>query len=153
MPILSKSPRKKRKMTEEQRQAAAERLAKARAAKGITENKSVHESIRNLPEDHDLNVKNIRVWIKSNQEYIASLKRSKRAEGDKKVNAELIRRETYLANLNSYLRDGIWKDMFWGEHGENKMGWKCVKMAYDEKGEPKRTHGVFYPDLGRVWGE
>lgn len=153
MAILSKRPRKKRQMTEEQRQAAVERLAKARAAKGITENKSVHESIRNLPEDNELNVKNVRAWIRSNQEYIASLKRSKRSGEDKKVNAELIRRETYLANLQSYLRDGVWKDLFYGEHGTNKIGWVCRHLAYDEKGEPKRSHGVFYPDLGRVWGE
>ena len=153
MAILSKRPRKKRQMTEEQRQAAADRLAKARAAKGITENKSVHPSIRNLPEDNELNVKNVRAWIRSNQEYIASLKRSKRSGEDKKVNGELIRRETYLANLQSYLRDGVWKDLFYGEHGTIKIGWVCRYMAYDEKGEPKRSHGVFYPDLGRVWGE
>lgn len=45
--------RKKRKpMTPEQRAAAAERLALARAAKAPAKNVSIHESIRNLEDDH-----------------------------------------------------------------------------------------------------
>ena len=42
---MVKPIKRKRKMTEEQRAAAAERLAKARAARGPSKNLSVHESM------------------------------------------------------------------------------------------------------------
>ena len=62
-------PRKKRKpMTAEQKQAAGERLAKARE-KRLLENppqyKSIHPSVVERGEDDPLNMKNIQIWIKS----------------------------------------------------------------------------------------
>ena len=45
-----KRPKKRKPMTEEQRQAAAERLAKARAAKGPIEYKNIHPEVVALPD-------------------------------------------------------------------------------------------------------
>ena len=53
--------KKKRKLTEEQRLAASERLAKARLARGHDGSASVHEDIRDLPEDHGLHWKKVKV--------------------------------------------------------------------------------------------
>ena len=53
--VPPKKLRKKRKpMTEEQKAAAIERLAKARAARGITGTKNVHPDVLALPDDHPL---------------------------------------------------------------------------------------------------
>ena len=49
-----KKPRKKRQMTDEQKAAMVDRLAKARAARGPAKNLSIAESIRDLPLEHPL---------------------------------------------------------------------------------------------------
>ena len=36
---------------------------------------------------------------------------------------------------------------------ENTIQHTCVKMAYYPDGTPKRTVGVYYPDLGKVYEE
>ena len=40
-----------------------------------------------------------------------------------------------------------------GDDEEKKTQWKCVAMAYNPDGTPKRSKGVYYPDIGMVWGE
>ena len=59
--VKRKKIRKPRKeMTPEQKALAAERLAKAREAKGPAKNSSYDESIRNLPDEHPLSIKTVR---------------------------------------------------------------------------------------------
>ena len=74
-----KKPRKKRKpMTPEQRQAAAERLALAREKKlkdNPPKNLSLHSSIRDLPESDPLHPKKVRQWIKTQKDLRASYRR------------------------------------------------------------------------------
>ena len=68
-----KKVRKARKpMSEEQKVAASERLAKAREAK-LEKNPNygqtnIHESLRNLPADPQLNPIKVKQWIKVHQE-------------------------------------------------------------------------------------
>ena len=50
--------------------------------------------------------------------------------------------------MQRYLRDGDWVDDFYGEHQQNKIRHRCVAMAYDDDGTPKRSIGVYYPDMG-----
>ena len=67
------APKKKRKprkaMSEDQRVAAAARLEKAREKrkdKNPDYGKSgIHESLRNLPDEHKLSPKKIKEWIKT----------------------------------------------------------------------------------------
>ena len=74
------APKKKRKrrkpMTEEQKAAASERLAKARearAAKNPDYGKSgIAESLRGLPDDHQLSPKRVKEWIKVQKDYAKS---------------------------------------------------------------------------------
>jgi len=69
-------PRKRRKpMTPEQKAAAAERLAKARAAKGPAKNTSLHHSLIGLSEEHILHPDKVKKWIKTQKE-LASVARS-----------------------------------------------------------------------------
>ena len=57
--------RKARKLTEEQKAAAAERLRKAREKKGPAQYKNVAKSVLDLPDDHYLSYKNVKKWIKT----------------------------------------------------------------------------------------
>jgi hypothetical protein len=141
--VASYKPKKKRKLTQEQKAAAAERLAKARANRAPSELKSVHPVVRDLPEDHDLSYKNVKAWIKTTQAKIATAKSEVKA-GNKEANAKKIKLETYLSNLQSYIRTGVWVDLFWGEHMEHKMGWKCVAPAYDHNHLMKMNPNTAY---------
>ena len=58
-------------MTPEQRQAAAERLAKAREKRlkeNPPKNLSIHPSVRNLPDDDPLSFKKVKEWIKTQKD-------------------------------------------------------------------------------------
>ena len=141
--MASYKPKKKRKLTDEQKAAAAERLAKARANRAPTELKSVHPSVRGLPDDHDLSYHNVKKWIKTSQAKLATVKSEVRA-GNKDANAKRINLESYISNLQSYIRTGVWTDMFWGEHMEHKMGWKCLTPSYDNDGCMKTSSDTLY---------
>ena len=97
-------------LTKEQKAERVERLAKARAAKAPSEHKSVHYSV-SRDESDPVNVKSVRAWIKSNQERLSSAKQSKKLNPkDKNIANEVNILETYIHNLQSYLRTGIWLD-------------------------------------------
>lgn len=143
--------RKKRKLTAQQKKAAAERLAAARANKGATQNLSVHESIRDLPDDHWRNVRKVRQWIKTNKELRASLKSSLRTNKDRKIQDHYNRVDTYVVNMESYLRTGVWTDLFFGENMEHSVVFHSVVPAYHNDGTIKRSYGVYYPDIGQKY--
>ena len=144
--------RKKRTMTEEQKQAARERLAKARANRGPSTNKLIAENVRNLPDDNPLSLKNVRPWLKENKELLSSIRMNKNSS-DPKARAQYQRIETYVANMESYLRNGVWLDLFYGSQGQSKIQYRVQEkgMAYYSDGTPKRTVGFFYEDLGTYW--
>jgi hypothetical protein len=150
-----KKVRKKRKpMSEEQRKQAVERLAKARAARQAanpSQPKNVCEEVLNLPDEHFLSYNKVREWIKTNQELLKEARAEER-RGTKGAHAEVKSLEAYIRNMNKYLRDGDWVDNFYGSDQGNKIKWRCVHPAYDDDGNIKRSHGVFYMDLGYRWG-
>ena len=153
---MAKSPtakvRKRRKpMTKEQRAAAAERLAKARAAKGESKNLSLHKDIRNLEEGHPISPIKVKRWLKSNKEALAAAKKD--AKTDKKANARVGQLETYVTNMERYLRTGVWLDLFYGENQEHKVRRRVTTLAYDKDGNVKREVGVIYPDIGEYTRE
>ena len=149
-----KKYRKKRQMTEEQKASAIERLAKARE-KRLRENppqyKNIHPTVLALTEDDELNMVNVKKWIKTQRELASRYKREAK-QGIKGAEAKAIQAENYARNMQNYLENGTWLDMYWGEYQQNKIGYVCKHMAYDANGEPKRTHGVFYPDINKIWG-
>ena len=147
--------RKSRKpMTEVQRVAAAKRLEKARekrAEKNPDYGMSgVHESLLKLPDDHYLSPKSVKQWIKT-QKDLMTTERAGVRQNIKGAIARLANHEGYIRNLQRYLRDGDWVDNSYGEHQEKKMGWKCVALAYDKDGNPKRNIGTYYPDMGCIY--
>ena len=132
--ITPPKPRKKRKpMTEEQRAAAAERLAKARLARGITGTKNVHPDVLSLPEDHPLSYAKVKEWLKYNEDLLKSIK-SQKTSNDSKQRMEFHITENYVKNLKVYIRDNVWCDHRYGKLMENKMEWVAVVPA-GEKNE------------------
>ena len=158
-PSKKKKIRKPRKhMTDEQRQAAAERLKKAREArakKNPNYGKSgLHPSLHDMDEEHDLHPDKVKEWIKIQKDLISIKKRNER-KNVKGATARRISHEGYVKNMQAYLKDGVWNDSFYGERQEYKMEFVCSAMAYyhegPNKGMPKRNVGVWYPDIGRVY--
>ena len=147
-----KKVRKRRKpMTEEQRRAASERLEKARAARAAKNpdygQSGIHPTLRNLADDHPAHPKKVRQWIKTQKELAASERKSVK-QGMKGAYSKQCIHEAYVRNLVKYLRDGDYVDMFYGEYMEHQVKRKCVAMAYESDGTPKRDVGVWYPDIG-----
>jgi hypothetical protein len=152
-----KAPKKRKPrkpMTDEQKSAASERLAKAREVKlennpnyGQT---NIHESLRKLPDDHQLSPNKVKHWIKVQQDYAKSERAAVRQKV-KGADAKLADHEAYVRNMQRYLRDGVWVDMFYGEQQQGKIRNHCYALAYywygPRKGQPKRNVGTFYPDI------
>ena len=146
----TKKVSKKRSMTDEQKAAAAERLAKAREAKKPAAMLTVHESLRNIPDTDPFAPARVRGWIK-NQSLMLKSMRSMKDSKDAKQRAAYIDTEVYLANLQAYLRTGVYMDNRWGAERQHRVTPRCVAMAYHKDGTPKRTVGVWYPDIGEVY--
>lgn len=147
-------PRKRRKpMTAEQKKAAAERLAKARAAKKKTSStpKHVHPSVAARPDTDVLCLKNVREWIKHNKDLLSEERRGLRANV-KGAQAKVTSIQGYISNMEKYIRTGDWIDSFYGKEGQNKVRMKCIAPAYHfegpMKGLQKRMVGVVYDDVG-----
>lgn len=148
-----KKIRKKRKpMTEEQRLAAAERLAKARSAKKPAAMTSIHESIRDLPEEHALHPAKVKQWIKDWKSKLQSIRHYRNSK-EKGFVGEYYSTQAYITNMQNYLTNGVWSDLYYGERRENRCSYVCVAMAYDKDGMPKRTMNTWYTDIGLYMGE
>ena len=59
--------------------------------------------------------------------------------------------EGYVRRMQSYLKTGDWADTLYGEHQEHKIKYRCVSLAYEKDGTPKRNIGTFYEDMGEVY--
>ena len=142
-----KKVRRTRKMSEEQKQAARDRLAKARANRGPSQNKLIAENVRNLPDDNPLSLKSVRGWIKENKDLLQAIK-SFQDSREWKEREKYLQVQTYVSNLEAYLRDGVYRDLFYGAQMQNKITQRVTHMAYYPDGTPKRTVGFVYPDIG-----
>ena len=122
-----KAPKKRKPrkpMTDEQKAAASERLAKAReirAEKNPDYGKSgLHESVRLLPDDHPVSPKNVKNWIKTQKELAASERAAVR-QGVKGALARQGIHEGYVKDMNRYLQQGDWICDFYGEYMEKRI--------------------------------
>lgn len=157
---VKKKPRKRRKpMSEEQKTKAAERLAAAREKRQKANPPTyanVHKSVNDMPDDYPLSRKNVMDWIKTNKEEMKEIKAAIRRK-EKGAEAKLSSVSGYVRNMEKYLRDGDWPDMFYGKNQDKKVRNRCVALAYHwygpNKGMPKRDVGTFYPDISCVWEE
>ena len=118
--------KKKRKpMTEEQKIAACERLAKARAARPPAKNSSIHHSVVAKPDEDVLSVKNVQNWIKSQKEQLTEYRASLRRD-IKGAAAQVSSCEGYIRNLQYYLRHGDYCDDRYGAFQEKRITWQTI---------------------------
>ena len=147
-----------RKISEEQREALRERMKEMRKKRKPAEYKNVNERVLALPDDDTYSFKSVRGWIKHNKEMVAALGKSARGRyvGEKErriAEMQAASRKAYIRYCEFYLKSGDWIGMFSGQDEEHKVVPRCVAMAYYPDGTPKRSVGVFYPDISAVWSK
>ena len=145
-----KVKRQRKPMTEEQKKAAAERLALAREKRGHDGSKSVHNSIRDLPEDHFLHWKEVKKWIKECSSELQGIRSYKNSKSSKE-RQEYHDLDIYIKNMKSYISHGHWSDFRYGADRQGRMQRISIAMAYDNDGRPKRQYGVWYPDINATY--
>jgi len=157
-PIRKKFRKPRKPMTDEQKAAAIERLAKARAVRAAKNpdygQTNIHQSLRDLDEEHQLHPDKVKQWIKTQKELVKSARASVRQKV-KGAESKLANHEGYIRSMHSYLKGGDWSDMFYGEHQQGRIVSRCTALSYywygPKKGQPKRTPNTYYPDLGYTW--
>lgn len=152
MNTVAKTRKKRKPMTAEQKAAAVERLAKARAAKAPAKQISVHESIRDLDADDALSPARVKSWIKSCREELKATNYHKTSK-DGKQKAAWYSLEAYIRNMQTYLSSGVWLDFFYGEKRNHRINFVCTSMSYNADGTPKYLSGMYYPGLGLYKGD
>tara|TARA_B100001059_G_scaffold88806_1_gene87320 strand:+ start:1287 stop:1673 length:387 start_codon:yes stop_codon:yes gene_type:complete len=126
----------KRKMSEEQRKAAAANLAKARAAKKPTTYKNIAPNVLALDEDHGLSMVNVKNYIKVTKEKMSTLRQAIH-RNEKGAIAKFASARAYKNHCETYLREGIWSLDFYGEDEEKPVLWATIAPAYDADGYQK----------------
>ena len=146
----------RKKLSEERKQELRDQLTEARSKRAPAEYKNIYPAVLAKPDDDPLSLKSIKKSIKHNKEKAAAFLTNSRRRGTTpkqsiadKINADGAK--AYIRMMEHYLRTGDWISDFMGDDEEKKTQWKCVAMAYHEDGTPKRTKGVWYPDIKTVW--
>ena len=148
--------KKKRKLSEEHKEKLRARLAEMRATRKPAEYKNVAKSVLALPDDDKYSMKSVKEWIKESKEQVASYNKTARSirisPQDKQKAANLAEhKKAYIRYCEHYLKTGDWIGMFSGKEETQKVVPKCIAMAYYPDGTPKRSVGVFYPDINMIW--
>ena len=121
----------RRKMTEEQREKAAERLRVARE-KRLRENPpkyaNIHPSVLAKPDDDPLSRKNVVSWIKTQKSLLASERGNVRRKVKGAI-AKVADHQAYIRHMETYLRNGDWIDDYYGEYQEKRVKWRVVVPA------------------------
>ena len=148
----------RKQLSEKRKQELRDQLSKARSKKSPAEYKNIHPKVLEIPDDDSLSLKSIKKSIKHSKDRASAYSVNSRRRGatpkqaiTDKINSENVK--AYIRFMEHYLRTGDWISNFMGDDEEKKTQWKCVAMAYHADGTPKRTKGVFYPDINMVWGE
>ena len=148
----------RKQLTEKRKQELRDQLSKARSKRSPAEYKNIHPKVLDIPDDDPLSLKSIKKSIKHSKDRASAYSVNSRRRGatPKQAITDSINSDNtkaYIRFMEHYLRTGDWISNFMGDDEEKKTQWKCVAMAYHADGTPKRTKGVFYPDINMVWGE
>ena len=148
--------KKKRKLSEEAREKLRERLAAMRAKKKPADYKNVAKSVLDLPDDDKYSFKNVKEWIKHSKDLVSEYTKTARSrattpQDKQKASNAADHKKVYIRELEYYLKSGDYISYFSGQDETNKVSPRCVAMAFYPDGTPKRSVGVFYPDINMVW--
>ena len=148
--------KKTRKLSEEHKEKLRTRLAEMRAKKKPAEYKNIAKSVLALPDDDTYSFKNVKEWIKENKLQVSAYGQQARStSSEPKMRQRALNivdsKKAYIRYCEHYLKHGDWIGIFSGANEEHKVVPRCVAMAYYLDGTPKRSVGVFYPDIETVW--
>ena len=148
--------KKKRKLSEEAREKLRIRLATMRAKKKPADYKNIAKSVLALPDDDKYSFKNVKKWIKHSKDLVSEyckITRSRNVTPQERQKASntVDNKKAYIRYMELYLKSGDWVSMFSGEDENQKVIPRCITLAYHADGTPKRSVGVFYPDINMVW--
>ena len=148
--------KKTRKLSEEHKEKLRTRLAEMRAKKKPAEYKNIAKSVLALPDDDTYSFKNVKEWIKENKLQVSALGQQARSMSNTSKEKQTASntadsKKAYIRYCEHYLKHGDWIGIFSGGNEEHKVVPKCVAMAYYPDGTPKRSVGVWYPDIEMVW--
>ena len=159
--IIERKPikmKRTRKISEEQREALRERMVEMRKKRKPAEYKNISKKVLALPDDDRYSFKNVKEWIKETKDQISAFNKQSKGRGvspqERQKASNLVdSKKAYVRYCEHYLKHGDWIGMFSGKHEEHKVVPTCIAMAYYPDGTPKRSVGVFYPDIGTVWSK
>ena len=124
----TKFKKSRKPMSEKNRIQAAERLKEARE-KRLRENPPkythIHESVRNLPDDHPLSRVNVTKWIKTQKGLLGAARTAMRNKV-KGATQEYYGIQGYIRHCEWYLKNGDWIDNRFGEYQEKTIKWRTV---------------------------
>ena len=148
--------KKKRKLSDEAREKMRERLAAMRAKKKPADYKNIAQSVLNLPDDDKYSFKSVKEWIKHSKDLVSEYNKVARSRASSSQAAQKAsnfadHKKVYIRELENYLKTGDYISYFSGKDENQKVIPRCVSMAYYDDGTPKRSCGVFYPDINAVW--
>ena len=148
--------KKKRKLSEEAKQKLRDRLAVMRANKKPAEYKNIAKSVLDLPDDDKYSFKNVKAWIRKSKDLVAEYNKTARGmrfapQEKQRASMAADHKKAYIRDLEYYLKTGDFISYFSGQDELTKVIPRCVALAYYEDGTPKRSCGVFYPDISVVW--
>jgi len=148
--------KKKREISEEAREKMRARLAAMRAKKKPADYKNIAESVLALPDDDKYSFKSVKQWIKHSKDLVLEYNKIARSRActpqeKQKASNAADHKKVYIRDLEYYLKSGDFISYFSGQDEATKVIPRCVSMAYYDDGTPKRSVGVFYPDINAVW--
>ena len=148
--------KKKRELSEEAKEKLRVRLATMRAKKKPADYKNVAKSVLALPDDDKYSFKNVKKWIKHSKDLVSEYNKTTRSrvsssQEAQKASTMAEHKKAYIRYMELYLKSGDWVSMFSGEDENQKVIPRCIALAYHADGTPKRSVGVFYPDINAVW--
>ena len=121
----------RRRMTEEQKIAASERLRVARE-KRLRENPpkyaNIHSTVLEKPDEHPFSRKKVVQWIKTQKSLLSSERGNVRRKV-KGAESKVADHTAYIRHCEWYLRHGDWIDNRYGEYQEKKTKWITVVPA------------------------
>ena len=148
--------KKKRELSEEAREKMRARLAAMRAKKKPADYKNIAESVLALPDDDKYSFKNVKTWIKHSKDLVLECNKIARSRVSSSQEAQKAsnvadHKKVYIRELEYYLKSGDFISYFSGQDEATKVIPRCVAMAFYSDGTPKRSQGVFYPDINAGW--
>lgn len=127
-PKRTKQKRRRKPMTEEQKKAAAERLAKAREKRqkaNPPKYANIHPSVLAKDDEDTFSRKNVTAWIKHQKELLSEYRRQERMKM-KGAPMKVADTVAYIRHCEWYLKNGDWIDGYYGKDADKKIRLRTV---------------------------